>query len=163
MPNQPTKRERPVDPKLRVVGGRIKALMAEHPTINQQKKLGEMTGIGKTSMSHILSGRQAPSVQQLQAIAKALGVSVASLMPPDRTEPPTPQQPTSEIDPDQLQRVFIDYVAKHKDNLTENEIRGILDGSYQLDGVIPDEQAITDFLRAKRALLERLNSSPRGS
>jgi len=56
----------------------LKAIMEEQ-NLNQ-KDLSDLTGIGKSSLSQYLSGKNIPHEQRIAEIAVALGVSTARLM-----------------------------------------------------------------------------------
>ena len=42
-------------------------------------KLSRLTGIGKSTLNNIENGRVSPTIKQLEAIAKALGVGISDL------------------------------------------------------------------------------------
>lgn len=57
---------------------KLKALMGELDL--SQSKLSDLTGIGKSSISQYLSGKNTPSLERIKALADATGVTFDFLM-----------------------------------------------------------------------------------
>lgn len=160
----PKKRERPTKPEWVAIGQRIRRAMSHRPELRKQNDLAAATGINIGSLSYILNGKQEAGIENLTKIAKALGITVAELMPDAPTITLANQGSEFDDDSDPVGQAMLSYVERNKSILTETEIGWLTKGGFwnEIDA-IPDDKAISDFLRAKRALLERLNSGSSGS
>jgi transcriptional regulator with XRE-family HTH domain len=76
----PDTRERPILRRVNALGGRIKALRAQHGLL--QKQLAEKAGLTASMMSQIEAGRLTPTLPTLRKLAGAFGISLPELLEP---------------------------------------------------------------------------------
>ena len=75
-----------------VLAANIKALMAAHPELGSNPKLGKKTGLGSSAVSRLINGHNG-TIETLDRIADAFQIDTWSLLVPglDPKHPPTLQ------------------------------------------------------------------------
>lgn len=68
---------------LKILSSNLKALMADHPEFNTQGKVGAKANLNQTTIGGILRCKNAPSIAQLDKIAKVFELTTWQLLYPD--------------------------------------------------------------------------------
>lgn len=84
------KPEKVIDAELRaIVGDNLERLMEKHPNLDSNPKLSERSGIGIATISRVINGQTAATLDTLGMLAKAFGLAPWQLLVPnlDATNP----------------------------------------------------------------------------
>lgn len=66
-----------------VLACNLDALMASHPEFTSQMKLSKVAGVGQTTIGRIRRSKGAATIDNVQKIARAFGLSASDLLKPD--------------------------------------------------------------------------------